>query len=141
MSDCPFCAVVDGLAEGSIVFEDELSVALMDICPVYPGHTLVVPRVHYENLVACPQDLAAHLFIVASKLGPAIMKAAGGTGFNVWTANGEDAGQRVFHLHLHVLPRFPDDKFGLRFPKGFPAMTDPEELEQMAIRIRSAVQK
>ena len=140
MSDCPFCAVVEGTAEGSIVFEDEVSLALMDICPVYPGHTLVVPRVHYDNLVACPQELAAHLFNVAAKLGPAIMEATGGTAFNVWTANGEDAGQRVFHLHLHVLPRFPDDKFGLRFPKSFPAVKDQDELEAMAARIRAAVQ-
>lgn len=141
MSECPFCAVIGGSAPGSIVYEDELSVALMDICPVYAGHTLVVPRTHYENLVSCPEDLAAHLFTVTGKLGPAIMEATGGTAFNVWTANGEDAGQRVFHLHLHVLPRFPDDKFGLRFPKGFPAVSDPEELEAMATRIRSAVRR
>jgi len=113
----------------------------MDIYPVYAGHTLVIPRVHYEDLVSCPDELAAHLFTVAGQLGPAIMEATGGTAFNVWTANGEDAGQRVFHLHLHVLPRFPDDKFGLRFPKNFPAVKDQDELEAMASRIRAAVQK
>lgn len=140
MSDCPFCAIMEGRAPGAIVYEDEQSAALMDIYPVYAGHTLVIPRVHYENLVSCPKDLAAHLFTVAGQLGPAIMEATGGTAFNVWTANGEDAGQRVFHLHLHVLPRFPDDKFGLRFPKNFPAVKDQDELEAMAARIRAAVQ-
>jgi len=138
MSECPFCAIVEGRAPGSIVYEDETALALMDIYPVYAGHTLVIPRVHYENVVACPEDLAAHLFTVARRLGPAIMQATGGTAFNIWTANGEDAGQRVFHLHLHVLPRFPDDKFGLRFPKNIPAVND-EELEAMASRIRAAV--
>jgi histidine triad (HIT) family protein len=131
---------MEGRAPGAIVYEDEQSAALMDIYPVYAGHTLVIPRVHYENLVSCPKDLAAHLFTVAGQLGPAIMEATGGTAFNVWTANGEDAGQRVFHLHLHVLPRFPDDKFGLRFPKNFPAVEDQDELEAMAARIRAAVQ-
>jgi histidine triad (HIT) family protein len=131
---------MEGRAPGAIVYEDEQSAALMDIYPVYAGHTLVIPRVHYENLVSCPKDLAAHLFTVAGQLGPAIMEATGGTAFNVWTANGEDAGQRVFHLHLHVLPRFPDDKFGLRFPKNFPAVKDQDELEAMAARIRAAVQ-
>jgi len=140
MSECPFCAIMAGRQPGSIVYEDERAVALLDIYPVYAGHTLVVPRTHYENLVSCPKDLAAHLFTVAATLGPAIMEAAGGTAFNVWTANGVDAGQRVFHLHLHVLPRFSDDKFGLRFPKGFPAVKDQCELEAMASRIRSAVQ-
>jgi len=139
VSGCPFCRIVERQAPGAIVFEDDRSAALMDICPVYAGHTLVIPRVHYENLVECPKDLAAHLFMVAAQLGPAVMEATGGTAFNVWTANGVDAGQRVLHLHLHVLPRFPDDKFGLRFPKGFPAVKDPEELEAMAARIRAAV--
>ena len=140
MSDCPFCAILEGRKPGAIVYEDEQAAALMDIYPVYAGHTLVIPRVHYENLVSCPKDLAAHLFTVAGQLGPAIMEATGGTAFNVWTANGEDAGQRVYHLHLHVLPRFPDDKFGLRFPKDFPAVKDQGELEAMAARIRAAVQ-
>jgi histidine triad (HIT) family protein len=140
MSDCPFCEIVAGRAPGAIVYEDEQSAALMDIYPVYAGHTLVIPRLHYKDLVSCPKDLAAHLFTVAGSLGPAIMEATGGTAFNVWTANGEDAGQRVFHLHLHVLPRFSDDKFGLRFPKGFPAVKDQDELEAMAARIRAAVQ-
>ena len=140
MSQCPFCAIMEGRQPGSIVYEDEHAVALMDIYPVYAGHTLVVPRTHYENLVCCPKELAAHLFTVAATLGPAIMEATGGTAFNVWTANGADAGQRVFHLHLHVLPRFSDDKFGLRFPKDYPAVKDPCELEAMAARIRSAVQ-
>ena len=140
MSDCPFCAILEGREPGAIVYEDEHAAALMDIYPVYAGHTLVIPRVHYENLVSCPKDLAAHLFTVAGQLGPAIMEATGGTAFNVWTANGEDAGQRVYHLHLHVLPRFPDDKFGLRFPKDFPAVKDQDELEAMAARIRAAVQ-
>lgn len=141
MSECPFCAIVAGRQPGCIVYEDERAIALMDIYPVYAGHTLVVPRTHYENLVSCPKDLAAHLFTLAARLGPAIMEAAQGTAFNIWTANGADAGQRVFHLHLHVLPRFPDDKFGLRFPKNYPAVKDPRALETMAARIRSAVQK
>ncbi|MDJ0766974.1 MAG: HIT family protein [Myxococcota bacterium] len=141
MTDCPFCAIAAGTGRGSIVYEDDLSIGLMDIFPVYPGHTLVVPRDHYDNLVACPDEVAAHLFNVAAKLGPAIMEVTGGTAFNVWTANGADAGQRVFHLHLHVLPRFPDDKFGLRFPKDFPRKTDLNELEEIAARIRSVVQK
>ncbi len=139
MSGCSFCSILEGRAPGAIVYEDERSAALMDICPVYAGHTLVVPRDHYENVVSCPQDLAEHLFSVAVGLGPAIMEATGGTAFNIWTANGVDAGQRVLHLHLHVLPRFPDDKFGLRFPKGVPAVKDPAELEEMAARIRAAV--
>ena len=68
MSSCPFCAILEGREPGSIVYEDDDAVALMDIYPVYAGHTLVVPRTHYENLVSCPEELAAHLFTVAAKL-------------------------------------------------------------------------
>ena len=141
MNDCVFCAAFEKDVPASIVYEDELAVALLDLYPVHAGHTLVIPRMHVENLTACPPDVAAHLFKVCQMLGPAVVEAAGGTAFNVWTANGEDAGQRVFHMHLHILPRFTHDTFGLRFPKGYPVEASRAELDEMADRIRSKVRR
>jgi histidine triad (HIT) family protein len=105
------------------VYEDDDLVAFLDLFPVHPGHTLVVPRGHVADLCSCP-------------LPPAIVDATGAQGFNVWTANGAAAGQEIFHLHLHVLPRFDDDAFGLRFPKSYPKEASRLELDAMAERIK-----
>lgn len=101
--------------------------------------TLVVPRLHVTDLLSCPADLAGRLLIVSTELAPAIVKATGAAGFNVWTANGRAAGQDIFHLHLHVLPRHDGDSFGLRFPKGCPREASRAELDAMAHRIREGI--
>ncbi len=139
MSSCVFCQIVGGTAPASLVYDDEEIVAFLDLFPVHPGHTLVVPRVHVEDLRTCPLPVAGRLFRVSAQLAPAIVKATGAAGFNVWTANGKAAGQEIFHLHLHVLPRFEDDSFGLRFPKSYPREAARHELEVLAERIRSQV--
>jgi histidine triad (HIT) family protein len=139
MSECVFCNIVAHRADSSIVYEDEVALAFMDLFPLCPGHTLVAPKAHVADLVHCPLDLAGHLFKVSALLGPAIVEVTQGAGFNVWTANGEAAGQGVFHLHLHVLPRYSKDTFGLRFPKGYPSAAPRPELEVMAAKITEMV--
>ena len=120
MSDCVFCAIVARRAPASFVYEDEHVAAFMDLFPVHPGHLLVIPKRHVVDLTDCPAELAARLFRESARLAPAVVEAARADGFNVWTANGSAAGQEVFHLHLHVLPRYREDTFGLRFPKSYP---------------------
>jgi histidine triad (HIT) family protein len=134
--DCVFCRIVRGDAPAAFVYQDEQIAAFLDLYPVHAGHTLVVPRAHVEDLLACPGDLAGRLFAVSSRLAPAVMGAVGADGFNVWTANGRAAGQSVFHLHLHILPRFQTDQFGLRFPKDYPREADRAALDAVAARIR-----
>lgn len=121
-----------------MVYEDQHALAFLDLFPVNRGHTLVVPRAHVADLASCPQEIAAHLMAVSSRIAPALVRAVGAAGFNVWTASGRAAGQEVFHLHLHVLPRFNDDAFGLRFPKGYPQKADRAELDALAARVRSS---
>lgn len=133
---CVFCRILRRDAPAAFVYEDDQIAAFLDLYPVHAGHTLVVPKTHIEDLVACPGDLAGRLFAVSGRLAPAVVAAAGADGFNVWTANGRAAGQTVFHLHLHVLPRFRADAFGLRFPKDYPREADRSALEAMAARIR-----
>ena len=82
---------------------------------------------------------AGRLFELSGKIAPAVVRATGAAGFNVWTANGKAAGQEVLHLHLHVLPRYEDDTFGLRFPKGYPQEAERAALDAMADRIRSTL--
>jgi histidine triad (HIT) family protein len=141
MADCVFCAILEGRAPGSVIYEDEDAVVFLDLFPVHPGHALVVPRRHVEDLDSCPGELAGRLFEVSARVAPAIVRATDAAGFNVWTANGEAAGQEVFHLHLHVLPRYEDDTFGLRFPKGYPQEAERAALDAMADRIRSTLRR
>lgn len=137
-ADCVFCRVVAGEIPGSVVYEDGRVIAFLDLHPVHDGHTLVVPRIHHVDLRSCPPDLAAHLFAVGARLAPAIVAVTGADGFNIWTAAGRAAGQTVFHLHLHVLPRFAGDAFGPRLPGGRPQECPRPALDQMAARIRAA---
>jgi histidine triad (HIT) family protein len=122
-NECVFCDIVAGTMPASTIYEDGHSLAFLDLYPIHRGHALVVPREHIADLTACPSELAGRLF--------------GGDGFNVWTANGSAAGQEVFHLHLHVLPRFHTDSFGLRFPKSYPQATSREVLDELAATIRA----
>ncbi len=135
MTDCIFCAIVAGAAPASLIYRDDVAVAFLDISPVHEGHALVVPRNHVEDLATCPSDIAGHLMRVSANLAPRIVRVVGAAGFNIWTANGHAAGQEVFHLHLHVLPRFTDDAFGLRFPKSYPQVAKRNALDDLAAKI------
>jgi histidine triad (HIT) family protein len=135
--DCVFCRVLSGDLPGSVVYEDDRVAAFLDLHPVHEGHTLVVPRAHLADLRACPPGLAGHLFEVGARLAPAIVAVTGAEGFNIWTAAGRAAGQTVFHLHLHVLPRFTGDAFGPRLPSGHPRECARPALDHMAERIRA----
>jgi histidine triad (HIT) family protein len=134
VSDCLFCGIVAGEVEASRVLEDERTVAFMDIRPVTPGHTLVVPRTHAARLADLdPQD-GAGVFDAGRRIAAALRAE----GVNLFLADGEVAGQEVFHVHLHVIPRAPGDGFGLRLPPDY-RIRERAELEAQAERIRSAL--
>lgn len=93
-----------------IVYEDDLAIAFLDISQISKGHTLVVPKKSYPNLLSMPDDLLQHLIIVAKKVAHAIEKTFKPKGFNLLNNNGEIAGQTVFHFHIHVVPRYSKDE-------------------------------
>lgn len=110
----------------------------MDIQPVIPGHMLVVPRAHAAFLSDLDPEDGAQLFRVAQLATAALHNSTlRCEGVNFLLADGEAAGQEVFHVHLHVLPRFADDGFGLRFPPGY-SIRPRAELEQAASVLREA---
>jgi histidine triad (HIT) family protein len=114
--------------------------AFLDIRPVNPGHLLVIPNQHAPNLAELDADTGAHLFKVAQRLAAALRKSdLRCEGVNLFLADGEIAGQEIFHAHLHVLPRFKGDGFGFRFPPGYPAMQERQALDQQAELIRNAL--
>jgi len=130
MSDCVFCDVIEGSSPASIVFQDETCIVFMDIEARNPGHMLVVPKEHSASLSELKPDIGAHLFKVAQQMAKAArLSNVRCEGVNLWVSDGEVAGQDVFHVHLHVLPRFDGDGFGIKGNKGEPSR---EELDDIA---------
>ncbi|MBD8505904.1 HIT family protein [Hoyosella sp. G463] len=134
---CIFCDIVSGRAEASRVHEDEQVLAFMDIRPMTPGHLLVIPKQHATNLAELDPDLAGPLFATAQRLAAALRRSPlEPAGINLFLADGIAAGQEVFHVHLHVLPRNPGDGLGLRGSFQWPhRMT----LDSPAGQIRNAL--
>ena len=101
---CTFCKIVRKEAPASTVYEDEKVVAFMSIQPINVGHTLVVPKKHYENVYEIPEEEVAHLYKVVKKLAHAVKKAVEAEGIRIVQNNGEAAGQVIFHMHVHIIP-------------------------------------
>jgi len=137
---CIFCDIVAGRALASIVYRDERVCAFMDIRPVNPGHLLVVPVTHASHLAALEPDTGARMFRVGQRLAAAIRSSgAPCEGINFFLADGEAAGQEVFHVHLHVFPRYAGDGFGLHYGPGYDVLPDRSALEAMASAVRGAL--
>jgi histidine triad (HIT) family protein len=120
-------------------YEDKDVVAFMDIQPVNAGHVLVVPREHYESLEDIPRELATHLFDVAMQLAPVVKHVGDADGLNILVNSGAAAGQDVFHYHVHVIPRCPDDGFDVPLPFAGSQMPDRTVLDANAARIIAAL--
>jgi histidine triad (HIT) family protein len=131
--DCLFCKIIAGEIPGTIVAEDERTVAFMDISPATRGHLLVVPRNHSRDLLAIePDDLAA-VAATAQRLARVAKDALGADGINLINSCGERAWQTVFHFHLHVIPRYADD--AMRLP-WTPAPGDMEAIQATGRQIK-----
>jgi len=139
MSDCIFCRILAGELPASFVYRDAVCAAFMDIQPVNTGHLLVVPVRHGAHLADVDTETAAHIMRVA-QAAAAALRASGlpCEGINFFLADGEAAMQEVFHVHLHVLPRFRGDGFGLKFsPEYYTRRPARAELDRAAEMLRS----
>lgn len=135
-TDCVFCRIAAGTAPASVVHADEMAIAFLDISPVTPGHLLVVPRAHAVGLADLDPDTGGHLFRLAQRLAAGLRRSSlRCDGVNLFLADGAAAFQEVFHVHLHVLPRWRGDGFKLVYKAGTPARAD---LDAQAADIRAA---
>lgn len=134
--DCLFCRIVRGEIPSSKVYEDDHVYAFLDIAPSFPGHTLVVPKNHCQNILDIDVAEASHIFAAVQKIAPAIMKAAGAEGFHVLQNNNEVAGQTVFHTHFHIIPRKAGDGMTLWTPTSYENM---EKMLEMAQKIQKEI--
>ncbi len=133
MQNCIFCKIINNQAAASIVYQDEICLAFMDIQPVTPGHVLVVPRQHLIGLGDLPPEIGGHLFQVGQKIAAGLKKSLTRCeGINFFLADGAVAFQTVFHVHLHVIPRFEGDGFRLMFGPDYRKLPDRSELDRLA---------
>ena len=109
MQDCVFCKIINGELPAVKIFEDNDSIAFMDIGPIVKGHLLVIPKEHYANLADTPAEILVKLIAVVKKIAAAQKKALQADGVNIMQSNGRAAGQLVDHIHFHVIPRFISD--------------------------------
>jgi histidine triad (HIT) family protein len=137
---CIFCDILAGKAEATLVYQDSLCTAFMDIQPVNPGHMLVVPNRHAVGLTDLDEETGAQMFRIGHRLAAALRKSGVRCeGVNLFLADGEAAFQEVFHVHLHVFPRFTGDGFKLSFGPDYFERPGRAELEDTAAQIRQVL--
>jgi histidine triad (HIT) family protein len=143
VSDCPFCAIVEGRLDQEVVAADSDAVAFLCEPPATQGHTLVVPRRHRTDIWDADPHEVAQINELARRLAAAMRERLGATGVNLQQNSGARAGQDVFHLHLHVIPRYEDDTvqpgcvWGA--PPWEPPPAGPEERRRVAEALREGL--
>jgi histidine triad (HIT) family protein len=135
---CVFCEILRGESAATFTHQDDTVVAIMDIQPITHGHMLVIPREHAVLMADLNETAAMRTFRVARKLASVVRTTLGATGVNLFVADGEVAFQDVPHFHVHVIPRYPNDGFGLSFSDSYANPPTREALETIASAIRAA---
>jgi histidine triad (HIT) family protein len=130
---CIFCRIAQKQVPANLVYEDEKALAFLDIRPLNEGHTLVIPKAHYETIFDIPQELITYLHGITKQIAIAVKKATKADGISIIQQNGKAASQEVFHLHIHVIPRYEGQKLP-RFSDVKEA--DREKLSQTAEKIK-----
>ncbi len=134
--DCIFCKIISREIPANIVYEDDFSLAFLDINPINIGHALLLPKEHYENIFDISEELLAKLSVNSKRLALAVKKSLNADGVNVISNNGHASGQLVFHAHIHIIPRYDDD--GFTHWKGKRGYNDGEAKE-VAGKIKTAL--
>lgn len=126
--NCIFCKIANGEIPSATIYEDENFRAILDLGPASKGHALLLPKEHYADLFALPDETAEKVLPVAKKIVSRMKDVLGCDGYNLVQNNGECAGQTVFHFHMHMIPRYKDDKVGLGWKMGELSDADRDEI-------------
>lgn len=116
--NCIFCKIAAGEIPSATIYEDDDFRVILDIEPASKGHALIIPKEHYASLYELPEELAAKVMGVAKKVITKMTDLLGCDGYNVLQNNGEMAGQTVFHYHMHLIPRYQDDRVTITWEPG-----------------------
>ena len=133
--DCIFCKIIRKEIPAAVVYENDRTLAFLDIMPVNPGHALVVPKEHFADFASTPAELLGDIAAVAQKVAKAATEATESPAFNIGVNNGHAAGQVVAHMHLHVMPRHDGDGYDLWHGKAY----GKGEMERVAEAMRKSL--
>lgn len=132
--ECLFCKIIAGEIPSTAVYEDADFKAILDVNPAARGHVIIIPKKHAANIYELEDEDAAKVFPIAKKIASALQKTYGCDGVNVLQNNGEAAGQTVFHLHVHVVPRYYGDGVQIMWKPG-----DTPNLDEVADEIKKNI--
>ena len=127
--NCIFCKIANGVIPSTTLYEDEQFRVILDLGPASRGHALILPKLHFADVCDLDEEIAAKVLPLGAKIGAAMKKSLGCSGFNLVQNNGESAGQTVFHFHMHIIPRYEN---GPSIVSWMPGTASSEELAQIA---------
>lgn len=137
-----FSKILNGEVPASFVYRDEKVAAFMDVQPINPGHVLVIPNAEVTSLAELDEETGAHLFRIGHRIAKALRESnLKCEGVNLWLADGEAAQQDIFHVHLHVFPRFRGDNCAWQFGKDYYNLPAREELDRAAETLRAIIER
>ena len=128
MENCIFCKIANGEIPAATLYEDENFRVILDLGPASKGHALILPKSHAANIYELSDEMAAKAMILAKKMATVMTAALKCDGFNIVQNNGECAGQTVFHFHMHLIPRYKNDKSGFGWKPGKLTDEDRDEI-------------
>jgi histidine triad (HIT) family protein len=137
--DCVFCKIIQREAKAVIIYEDETIIVFLDHMPVNDGHTLIVPKKHYETLMECPAEVYGVIFRHANRIGKQLIKYVNADGLTILQNNGRASNQLVPHLHVHIIPRHLKD--GMRPKQRSRQEFTPKNLEEIGKGLRRLFEK
>lgn len=127
--NCIFCKIINQEIPSARLYEDEDFVIILDVGPASFGHVLILPKDHYENLYAMPEELLKKAICLAKKFGEKLVNALHADGLNLVQNNGVAAGQTVYHFHMHLIPRYENDSVGELWTPG--SLSDEQRQEMI----------
>lgn len=136
MNECLFCNIANGKFDSATIFENSEFRVILDKFPSGKGHTLVMPKKHYDNILEMDEQSVAKMFVIASKMAKVIKKILKCDGINILQNNGEAAGQTVNHVHVHIIPRFENDNVNIKWKTTTFA---DDEFEKLAKELEKAM--
>ena len=137
MDACVFCQIIAGESPASVFYEDDLVIGIMTIGPVTTGHSMIIPKTHAAGLADLDERTGAHMWTIAQRTAAALRESGlRCEGVNLFLADGEAAFQEIFHVHLHVFPRYKGDPFKL--VADWSIKPSRVELDRGAARIKRA---
>lgn len=133
--NCIFCKILADEIPSAVVYEDDDCRAILDNAPAARGHVIILSKKHAANIFELPDDDVSRIFVVAKKIAAAVQKTYSCDGVNILQNNGEASGQTVFHLHVHVIPRFDNDRDRINI--GWKPEKTPDDMSEIATEIKA----